>query len=92
MNRYTLLAIIQFCSYRCTAEYMRLHIGASLSQDSVVYYVGYRYIGGRICSSQDSRTTFFVDSNVITVNYHTDGSNARALRVNYIVRGKISTT
>jgi hypothetical protein len=67
--------ILLTCSFRCTDEYVRLHYGSTLSGISPY---------GRICRFP---RPYLIFSNILTINYHTDDSDAYPLDVDYTLRG-----
>lgn len=73
------------CSFRCFSEYVQLFYGSTLAQTNAISFRG--FFRGRICGDA-TIYTFFVDTNFLTIHYHTDDTNARALQVDYTVEGE----
>ena len=85
------ILLFLFCSSNCASRYVQIMADSSLSaRKEVLFYDSSSnsyYSRGRLCGNQVSRRVFRVRYNVLTVNYHTDNSNAQGLTVNYELTG-----
>ena len=88
----TLQCVLHNCySIGCSKDYVQVLAGRSLDPDDGLY-ISPHASGGRFCSSSQIYSINYFHETMVTVYYHTDGSNPgsspQGLRVEFYALGK----